>query len=375
MKWFIVRILLIINSLFAFFLLLSYLSVLIRPDTLWIFAFIGMAYPFILLVNLSFIFFWIIFRKWFFVISLICVIAGWNSMGRYIQIRFRTKPVENTGDVFKLLTYNVRLFDYYQWNSDTATKNNILAFIRKEDPDVVCFQEFISIPGTGSDLENIKKQLPGLSYVHVHYTHNVPGRINFGMATFSRYPIVQKGEIIFEESINGSIYSDILAAGDTIRIYNCHLQSIKLRSNYHDLLDSLIFNYNERQLTEIKDISVKMRQAFVQRARQADILAADAGSSLHPVIICGDFNDTPVSYAYHKLSRGMKDAFVEAGSGFGTTYRGFFPYTRIDYVLYNPDFRANHFRMEKVEWSDHYPVVMQFTSYQKADSTSRHYLP
>ncbi|MBN2480694.1 MAG: endonuclease/exonuclease/phosphatase family protein [Bacteroidales bacterium] len=373
MKWLIARILLIINSIFAFFLLMSYLASVIRPGVLWIFAFIGMAYPFLLAANWLFILFWVFFRKWFFIISMVCVIAGWNVMGRYVQVRFGRQTVEDPGASFKLLTYNVRLFNYYQWNTDDEVQNKIMGFIHLEMPDIVCFQEFISIPGTASDMANLKKQLEYLPYVHVHYTNIIPGWINFGMATFSKYPIVDQGEIDFEETLNGTIFSDILFAGDTIRIYNSHLQSVRFRREYNNLLDSLIFHYNEKQLAEIKDISIRMKQAFIQRARQADILAADAGSSPHPVIICGDFNDTPASYIYHKISKDRKDAFVEAGSGFGTTYRGLFPPMRIDYILFNRIFKTFHFRIEKVDWSDHYPVVTEFTFLQTADSTNQHF--
>lgn len=374
MKWLVVRILLIVNSVFAFCLLLSYLSVFIRPGSLWIFAFIGMAYPFILLANLLFILLWVIFRKWFFIISMVCVLAGWNFMGRYVQIRFGQRSVEEPGDSFKVLTYNVRLFNYYQWQTDLDTKNKIMEFILKENPDIVCFQEFISIPGTELDIENLKKQLAYLPYMQVHYTHIVPDRINFGMATFSKYPIVHRGEIDFEESLNGSIYSDILFPGDTIRFYNCHLQSVRLKHNYNDLIDSLIFNYNEKQLAEIKDISVRIRQAVIQRARQADTLNANTRSSPHPVIICGDFNDTPASYAYHKIGMDLQDAFAESGSGFGTTYRGLFPNMRIDYIFYNQMFDSYGFRIEKVDWSDHYPVIAEFAFLQTADSTDQHSL-
>jgi endonuclease/exonuclease/phosphatase family metal-dependent hydrolase len=194
------------------------------------------------------------------------------------------------------------------------------------------------------------------------------------MVTFSRYPIVNKKMIDFKESLNGSISSDIVVNGDTLRIFNCHLQSIRLRKDYNDLVDSLIFNYSEKQLDELKDISVRMRQAYKQRAGQVDIMAGYIRSSPYPVIVCGDFNDTPVSYAYTKISKGLKDAFIESGSGMGTTYRENFPYVRIDYVLYSSYFSSLYFHTEKIRWSDHYPVMTRFVLNEKADSTGQHSL-
>jgi endonuclease/exonuclease/phosphatase family metal-dependent hydrolase len=244
-------------------------------------------------------------------------------------------------------------------------------FVRSENPDVVCFQEFITLPGTHHDLDNLRKNLDPLTYTHIYYTDRVPRKINFGMITLSRYPIVHKVRIDFEESLNGCIATDILWGDDTIRIYNCHLQSIRLRGDYNDLLDSLIFHYSEKQLDELKDISVRMRQAYIQRAEQADILAVHISSSPYPVIVCGDFNDTPLSYTYHKLSRNLKDAFTESGSGVGNTFRGILPYIRIDYVLYSPLFRSHHYTTRKVPWSDHFPVMTRFTLSEKADSKDR----
>jgi endonuclease/exonuclease/phosphatase family metal-dependent hydrolase len=194
----------------------------------------------------------------------------------------------------------------------------------------------------------------------VYYTDQVPRKINFGLVTFSRYPIIHKEPISFPETINGAISSDILIGKDTIRIYNCHLQSIRLRKDYNDLLDSLIFNYNERQLDELKDISFRMRQAYILRGKQVDLMNAHIKKSAHLVIICGDFNDTPVSYTYYNLSKGLKDAFIESGSGIGTTFRGNLPYMRIDYVLYSPWFTSQYFEIKRVNLSDHYPVVSRF---------------
>jgi len=375
LKSFLRKILLIINVLLALLLIITYLSVYVSPATLWIFAFIGLAYPFILLVNLLFILFWIIFRKWYFMISVFCIALGWNTVRTYFQFQPRkSEPVLAERKV-RLLTYNVRLFNYYQWHKEKDAWQKMLDYIQSEKPDIVCFQEFITLPRSGHDLNSLKKELLPLSYSHVYYTDQVPGRINFGLATFSRYPIVHKQQIDFKNSLNGSMYSDIVCTGDTFRVYNCHLQSIRLRKDYNDLLDSLIFNYSEKQFRDLKDLSVRMRQAFIQRAEQVDLLARQIRSSPYPVIVCGDFNDTPVSYTYHKIGTELTDAFIESGSGTGNTYRGNLPYVRIDYVFYNAPLHAHHYQTTRKNWSDHYPVMVDFTIHEKADSTGHSYLP
>jgi endonuclease/exonuclease/phosphatase family metal-dependent hydrolase len=346
--------------LLVILLLITYLSTRINPSQAWILAFIALAYPFILVLNIAFVFLWIIFRKWYFLVSLITILIGWNALKSSIQINYKNpeKNIKVPGLI--VVTYNVRLFNYYQWDKDTTTWQKIIRFVKDQRPDVVCFQEFITIPGSDHDLDNLKKVMEPLHYSHVYYTDHVPGKINFGLATFSRYPIIHKEPISFPKTINGAISSDILIGKDTIRIYNCHLQSIRLRKDYNDLLDSLIFNYSERQLDELKDISVRMRQAYILRGNQVDLMNDHIRSSVHPVILCGDFNDTPVSYTYYNLSKGLKDAYIESGSGIGTTFRGNLPYMRIDYVLYSPWFTSKYYGIKRVNLSDHYPVVSRF---------------
>jgi endonuclease/exonuclease/phosphatase family metal-dependent hydrolase len=371
LKNFITKTLLLANILAAFSLIATYLSVYISPASYWIFAFIGMGYPFILIVNVLFILLWLVFRKWYILISIVTIAIGWNIFREYFQFHPKGKePVINEKQI-RLLTYNVRLFNYYQWDKDTATWSKIIDYIRQENPDIVCFQEFITLPNSKHNLENLKKKMAPLSYSHVYYTDRVPGKINFGMATFSRFPMVHKKMIEFKNSLNGSIATDMVAGRDTFRLYNCHLQSIRLRNDYNDVLDSLIFNYSEKQLDNLKDLSSRMKQAFIQRASQVDVLSAEIRSSPYPVIVCGDFNDTPVSYAYHKIRKNLEDAFIEAGSGTGNTYRGNLPYVRIDYIFYNGPLHAHHYRTKKIHWSDHYPVTVDFTIHEKADSTSR----
>lgn len=375
MRKFIRNTLLVVNALLVLLLISIYLAVHISPATAWIFAFITLSYPFVLALNIAFVLFWLIFRKWYFVISLLFILLGLNFFKRYFQVQFRKSEQVALENTIKVLTYNVRLFNYYQWDKDTAAWSRIIDYIHDEDPDIVCFQEFITLPGTHHDLANLKRALVPLSYSHVYYTDNVPRKLNFGMATFSKYPIVRKKMIDFKESLNGAISSDIVIRKDTIRVFNCHLQSIRLRNDYNDLLDNLLFNYSDEKLDELKDISVRMRQAYIQRADQVDTLAGYISSSPFPVIVCGDFNDTPVSYTYNKLTRNLNDAFIQSGSGIGNTFRGNFPYVRIDYVLYSEPFRSHYYHTERINWSDHYPVITRFIMNEKADSSDLRSLP
>jgi endonuclease/exonuclease/phosphatase family metal-dependent hydrolase len=144
---------------------------------------------------------------------------------------------------------------------------------------------------------------------------------------------------------------------DTFRVYNCHLQSVNLDSEQYQILDSLKFRYDDEQIAEIRDISGRLRDAFIKRAAQADIIKADISTCPHPVIVCGDFNDTPVSYTYRTIRDGLLDAFSESGWGLGRTYNGEFPSFRIDYILHSESIEALYFSREKIMLSDHFPII------------------
>jgi endonuclease/exonuclease/phosphatase (EEP) superfamily protein YafD len=172
--------------------------------------------------------------------------------------------------------------------------------------------------------------------------------------------IVGKGEIKFPNTFNVCIYTDLKIGNDTVRIYNNHLQSIKFLKEDYVLIDTIRLQYNERQVLGLQKILVRVRDAFRTRAQQVDDVSAQIRRSPHPVIVCGDFNDSPVSYSYKTMRNKLKDAFIESGNGIGYTYRGKFPSYRIDYILYDPLFRSYEYESPKLELSDHYPVICRF---------------
>lgn len=292
-------------------------------------------------------------------LSLVAILAGWIFITRYIQFEIpfvkkeEPKVVKNS---FKLLSFNVRLFNRYKWLKGKTSNQEIFDFIDKEFPDIICFQEFFT-RDTGEISEvQLKKRLARTEYVHIKYTSQQKNS-NFGIATFSRYPIVGEGEILFEKTYNLCIYTDIKIDDDTIRVYNNHLQSVRFLKRNYELVDSLKFPYSQKQFSGIWDIGTRLNMAFKFRAMQAETIAAHMRKSPYPVIVCGDFNDTPVSFTYQTMRKHLKDAFEEAGSGLGNTYLGRFPSYRIDYILFDEYFGASNYRSPKLKLSDHYPVL------------------
>ncbi len=367
MKRVIRRIIRYANLAIALLLVISFLSPGISPEKFWMPSFMGLAYPYILLLNLVFMLFWILMKKREFIISLLAVLLGWHTLTRYISFHpgsvFRrayyeglTAGERNSERQLKVMSFNVRAFDQYRWAKNPSTREDIIRMFREEDPDILCLQEFYSTDRGPFRSTDLFKALDRTPHRHLAYTIN-HGKNRYGIAIFSHYPIVAKGEVEFEGAPSICCYADIGAGDDTIRIYNMHLQSTRLNSQHYRIIDSLKFRYDNQQMEEFRDISYRLRDAFIIRAGQADRIAEHISHCPHPVVVCGDFNDTPVSYTYHRISEGLQDAFAKCGLGMGRTYNGKFPSFRIDYILCGKQLEAMHFSRKRVRLSDHFPVT------------------
>jgi endonuclease/exonuclease/phosphatase family metal-dependent hydrolase len=345
---------------FAALLILSYLAVFINPRYFWPIAFLGLLYPFLFLLNFAFVVLWAVKLKPQVFLSLTCILIGWIFITRYVQFDIpfvkKKEPVVIPNS-FKILSFNVRLFNRYNWLKDKEVSHEIFGFIEKEAPDIICFQEFFTREKGELSEEEILKHLSRTQYSHIKYTFRKPLSSNFGIATFSKYPIVGGGEILFAKTFNLCIFTDIKIGNDTIRVYNNHLQSVRFMKRDIDFVDSLKFEYSKKQLNGVMDITYRLKWAFKLRAMQADTITTHIHHSHYPVVVCGDFNDTPVSYTYQTMRDGLKDAFVEAGSGIGSTYLGKLPSYRIDYIFFSDQFGIANYRSPKLKLSDHYPVL------------------
>lgn len=361
MKKQIKRIVLWVNILFALALSGAYAANYINPEYFWYFAFLGLAYPILLIINVCFIVFWLWRKKWLFLISLATILLGWQNVGKIMQIRF-FQPYPVTGEKVNLLSYNVRAFNFYQWENNTSVCDSILYFIRNQHTGIVFFQEFLTTSNVPMHTEkHIDTLLQLLPYKHIFYTYKTSEYSSYGLATYSRYPIVKKGSIRFKNSYNACIYSDIKIGSDTIRFFNVHLQSVKLRKDNYWLVDSPALRIDSRRINEVKDISGRLKLAYIKRAQQVDELSWYLRRSPYPVIICGDFNDTPISYTYTRIRGKLADAFLSSGRGAGSTYRGISPSFRIDFIFHSKSIESSGYQTHAVELSDHTPISCELT--------------
>jgi endonuclease/exonuclease/phosphatase family metal-dependent hydrolase len=349
------KILLAVNSVFAFSLLLSYLAVIISPQTFALPAFFGLAYPYLLLINIILVIIWAMLLRFEALISVVIIAVGFTHFSNYIKF---SKPSGNKLNTIKVLSYNVRLFNYFENNHGITSQKKIIQFLKTQKPDIICLQEFFLLGNPKVEEAIMVGALGGEYYTHLKVIGSGKNR-SYGIVTFSRFPIVTRGEIIHKGSSSLSIYTDVLINKDTFRIYNNHLQSFRLMRMERSFINELTTDDKET-MTEVKSLSVSLKKGFIKRASQAKVVKDHINKSPYPVIVLGDFNDTPVSYAYTKIRKGLNDSFVNSGYGAGFTYRGNYPPNRIDYILYDNALVNSYFEIIKIKYSDHYPIISYF---------------
>ncbi len=360
---FISRLLLLMHGLLLLFLLIGYLAAYIPPDRFWPFAFAGLIFPWLALLNILMLPLWLLIRPKFVFIPLITTLLIWGRLGNFIQFNRQPAGIEKSDSNISLLSYNVRLFDLYNWKHGRISPltDSIFHYIKACQPDLLCIQEFHAGKHGEVVIADSVRKYSGLKYEYIIYT-SYNGKVRpYGIATFSRWPIINAGTIRFKDNpFNTCVYTDVLKNGETIRLFNLHLESIQLSEEDYLFVMELKTRQEDSEIfsERSKKILRKLKGAFIHRASQARAVGEKIAESPYPVIVCGDFNDTPSSYAYHQIAANLTDAYRKAGKGISETYAGnLMPYFRIDYLLYQDNyFSALNFDRFKRAWSDHYPI-------------------
>lgn len=320
-------------------LLGSYTSPYVNPNVFYPSSLLGLAYHYLLIANIILFLYWLIRWKKMAIFSFLVIASGYPFITTYYALNPKT-TVDTPYDL-SVLTYNICQMNASNWMQEKDTPKQIMDYINNSGADIVCIQEF---PARDASFQ----KFPGYKYRYR----------NKDVALISRYPIVKKGKIEFGPgNAAAGIYADIDVKGDTIRVYALHLESYRLGNNEKKIYKDLTSGNTENATQGVKKISSRLVHANRNRANQAIKVKSHVQQSPYPVIICGDFNDTPLSYAYHTLSTGMTDSFTEKGRGLGNTYIGEFPSFRIDHILHTPSFRTASYTRDSVKYSDHYPVL------------------
>ena len=341
-------------------LLIAFSAKYISPSLFWIPAFFGLAYPFLFIINLFFVFYWLVQFKSAITFGLIAFFISLPGAFKYVQISF---PSKTEAKQLKVTSYNSMLFDLYNWSKNKETRNKILNNLSEISPDILCLQEFYTSEEKG-DYNNIDtlRALLNTPFYHTEFTSTLREFDHWGVATFSKYPIINQGKIIFKtRSNNICIFSDIVINKDTLRVYNLHLQSISFSKGDSKFLEDVISEKDaEDEVEKSKSILRRLKRAFTKRTKQVEMLVAHMKTCKYKIILCGDFNDTAASYTYQQLSKKLNDAFVEKGVGFGRTYAGKWPQFRIDYILHDKNLKCLNYKRSDETHTDHFPITAYF---------------
>jgi endonuclease/exonuclease/phosphatase family metal-dependent hydrolase len=340
------------NMLAALTLIAAAYSDAVSPERLIVFAYLGLAYPFICALNIGFLLYWAFAKRWFVFISLFAFLLCWQPTRNYFPFH-RTVAVPNS-NVIKLLTYNVMGFAYADHSEDSP--NRIVRYIAESDADIVCMQEYFvsqaSNKLTAKKLDAALKMYPYRSVVKLK-------NFDYGLAVYSKFPILQTKRIAYPSRDNGSALHLLNVNGKRLTLINNHLESFKLTSEDKSRYSEFISGSAPENLAGLGGtMHQKLGSAFRIRARHAHVIAEEIRRSQSDyIIVCGDFNDTPISYA-HRVIQGpvLRDAYADSGWGPGATYNQNYFRFRIDHILYSPNMEALNCTVDKVGFSDHYPV-------------------
>lgn len=322
-----------LNLLLVLVTLSSYLSPFIDPGTFWWFSFLGMGYPWLLLFNMLFVLWWLFVKNWYFLFSLACIISGWNHFQSFVGMN---APLVDEKTDLTVMTLNSMTF--YNLKGETGKKFQQL--LQKHEPDIICLQEAYSS----------YKPFSKKTYPYIYQPKEK------SLVIYSKLPFVQRGNLDMGNKTNGCTFVDVKLKNKLVRFYNVHLQSNKVTDNATKLKKE--GNLKEKETwIGIKKMLDKVKRASTIRSRQVKEIIEHFLDCKHPVVVCGDMNDTPLSYTYQLFSQHLEDGFKKRAMGIGTTFDGTIPVLRIDYIFTDPKFEVNSHHIIKENFSDHYPVI------------------
>lgn len=344
------------NIFAAIALLGSYTSVYIGPRQFWPSYFLGLGYPYLFLVNCLFALLWMIWRWPWALISGLVIVLGLVPLSRFLSVPYYSNS--STDDI-RVMTFNVkRFYPADHAKSDQVGKEYLHDIMIEHQPKILCIQENSLSKQIRTRQAARMRQEVGLDYHHYR---------GGGLAIYSAFPIIESGTIdIANNWTNGLIWADLVLEQDTIRVMNMHLASIALGTEHEELVNEVLDDEIEaasprNRKDRVRNIARKLRRASYKRQDQAEALGRIIDSSPHPVLLCGDLNDTPHSYAYGQINRRLDDAWPSRGAGIGATHIGRIPMLRIDYIFGSKRIDFGDAGVVSGSTSDHAPLVATFS--------------
>lgn len=336
------------NLTSSLLLLLSCWSVYLVPADWPRLSLFGLTFPFFVLVNLLFLLFWLIFHVRYIWIPGVTLLLSMPFLNDYCPVNSQSEP---PADALKVLSYNVAYFGGTE-ESQKKEDNEILKYLLESDADIICLQE-----ASGSIRSLLDKKMKKAGYY-------VPEVLDQGKEllehAYFKLPVLSVESIKYDSESNGSIAYHLLYEGDTLLVVNNHLESNRLTVEDKTMYKSMIFDPQKETMENgMRLLMRKMAHASAIRSPQVDIVTKyikrDPSTS---VLVCGDFNDSPISYTCNRFGKNLTSAFVESGQGTGFTYNKDLFYVRIDHIFHSENLKSYATKVDRsIKTSDHYPLI------------------
>lgn len=339
-------------------LLIIFAGRFISPERMWYFSLLGLAAPVVYIIVILELLYWIIRWKWApAALTALFAVIGLFHVSLYYKLDVTKHYGEPNYDknCIKVLTFNIRSFRNDQW---ATTADSVATLVRNLNPDIICFQEYL----TSNDVkQEFLKQISGY-----HSSSSLTDKDSPTVVCFSKYRTGASRRIEDWEGSGICICTDIYMNDDTVRVYNAHLQTTSVTAADKSYISNAEFIADSTRDQRFIHIAQSLRRNNAIRARQAEAIRRDIAECPYPVIVCGDFNDVPISYTYRTISKGLEDPFRHHGHSYAHTFRGFFDALRIDYIFSSPDFESVSYEIVQTgDISDHYPVMVRLKQTSK----------
>ena len=333
-----------LNIVLAVLTFLAYVLPFLAPKFFPLLSVLTLILPLFLILNALFFIYWLLQLKRIMIFSGIVLLLGITFITKFYK--FSSPNVTTQESDFVVMSYNVRLFNLFDWIKRQEVASDIHEFINEQNPDILCIQEY-------SETANVDLRVFKQKFISMQ-----GNKIKSGQAIFSKYKIINSGKVELPNTNNSIIYADIRKEKDTIRVYNIHLQSIKITPDVNEIQE----NVDAIDQSRSKDMIKRISYAFKQQQLQAEILKSHKSNCHYPILICGDMNNSAFSYVYRIVKGNLNDSFEEAGKGFGETYNFKYYPARIDYILTDKVFKVKSFNnFSEFKNSDHYPIIARMT--------------
>lgn len=298
-------------------------------------------------VNVLFVLMWLVVHSWRWLWSAASLLVCAYQLYTYCPINVPEHAPEGS---VKVISYNTYGFGY--GDKDSASYHQMLEFLETCDANILCAQESDYSLGHKRDIENATAHWQYTDSVLVEQTHNA-------LTIFSDYPILSRHIVRSSSASHICVAYMLLVEGDTVCVVNSHFVSNSISSDDKETYKKLVTARDEESSKQdFLRLCRKINEAGTARAAQADSLAAYLETlGDMPIIVCGDFNDSPLSYVHQRLVRDLNDAYTASGLGPGISYHLNQMFFRLDNILcshhwksYGADVRAD------LKMSDHYSI-------------------